>query len=232
MKELQRKKQSPKDFIIYEDEAILVCHKPSGLAVQTKELTQKDLESILKTYVSSQTTPYLALINRLDQPVEGLVLFAKTPEAASNLTIQLNNHTLEKEYLAITSPPPALPEQTLIDYLIRDGRQNRSFVVNCPTETPALQGKAKKSELHYQILKKQDNQALLKIRLKTGRHHQIRVQLANQNAPLLGDVKYGGAPSTCLCLCSHRLTFLHPTTNASMEFTALPKNPAFSQFLL
>lgn len=231
MKQLQRKTQSPKDFIVYEDNAILVCHKPSGLAVQTKQVAQKDLESILKTYVSSSASPYLAVINRLDQPVEGLVLFARTPEAASCLTSQLNGHTLEKEYLAITSPAPAIPEQTLIDYLVRDGRQNQSFVIDSAHAQACQKANAKKAELHYQTLQIQDTQAFIKITLKTGRHHQIRVQMTNQNAPLLGDTKYGGLPSPFLCLCSHRLAFLHPVTKTFMEFTVFPKNPAFSPFL-
>ena len=232
MKELQRKKHSPKDLIIYEDEAILVCHKPCGLAVQTKQVAQKDLESIMKTYISAQTAPYLALINRIDQPVEGIVLFAKTSHAAAVLTSQLTEHTFEKEYLAITSPPPAVSEQTLIDYLIRDSRQNRSFVMNDTTENSTLQPKAKRAKLHYQTLQTQENQALLKIQLETGRHHQIRVQLANQNTPLLGDTKYGGAPNAFLCLCAHRLAFLHPLTKTPVEFCITPKNPAFSRYLL
>lgn len=231
MKQLQRKTQSPKELIVYEDNAILVCHKPSGLAVQTRQVAQKDLESILKTYVSSSANPYLAIINRLDQPVEGLVLFARTPEAAACLTSQLDSHTLEKEYLAITSPAPAIPSQTLIDYLVRDGRQNRSFVID-PTHAAAChKTTAKKAELYYQTLQIQDTQALIKITLKTGRHHQIRVQMANEKAPLLGDTKYGGVPGSCLCLCSHRLAFLHPATKTFMEFTVSPKNPAFSRFL-
>lgn len=231
MKQLQRKTQAPKEFIVYEDNAVLVCHKPSGLAVQTRQVAQKDLESILKTYVSSSASPYLAIINRLDQPVEGLVLFARTPEAAACLTSQLDSHTLKKEYLAITSPAPAIPEQTLIDYLVRDGRQNQSFVINPAHAEACHKANAKKAELHYQTLQIQDTQALVKITLKTGRHHQIRVQMANQKAPLLGDTKYEGLPSPFLCLCSHRLAFLHPVTKTFMEFTAFPKNPAFSHFL-
>lgn len=231
MKQLQRKTHSPKELIVYEDNAILVCHKPSGLAVQTRQVAQKDLESILKTYVSSSANPYLAIINRLDQPVEGLVLFARTPEAASCLTSQLNKHTLEKEYLAITSPAPAIPEQNLVDYLIRDSEQNRSFVIDSVHVSPSHNGAAKKSELYYQTLQVQGTQALLKITLKTGRHHQIRVQMANQKAPLLGDTKYGGLQNSYLCLCSHRLAFLHPVTKNFMEFTVSPKNPAFSRFL-
>lgn len=229
MKQLQRKTEFSKEFIIYEDNAVLVCHKPSGLAVQTRQVAQKDLESILKTYVSSSQSPYLAIINRLDQPVEGLVLFARTPKAAACLTSQLDNHTLEKEYLAITSPAPAVPAQTLIDYLVRDGRHNRSFVIDSAHASDLHN--AKRAELYYQTLHVKDTQALVKITLKTGRHHQIRVQMANQKAPLLGDTKYGGLKNTCLCLCSHRLAFLHPVTNTFMEFTVPPKNPAFSPFL-
>lgn len=226
MKPLQRKESSPKEFIIYEDSAFLVCHKPAGLAVQTRQVAEKDLENILKTYVSSSPSSYLAVINRLDQPVEGLILFARTPEAAADLTAQLTAHTLQKEYLAITSPAPAIAEQTLTDYLIRDGRQNRSYVADT-----SKKAEAKKAELRYRILQVQGSQALVKINLKTGRHHQIRVQMAHQNAPLLGDTKYGGLANSGLCLCSHRLAFLHPVTKAPMEFTTKPKNPAFSRFL-
>lgn len=142
MKPLQRKESSPKEFIIYEDSAFLVCHKPAGLAVQTRQVAEKDLENILKTYVSSSPSSYLAVINRLDQPVEGLILFARTPEAAADLTAQLTAHTLQKEYLAITSPAPAIAEQTLTDYLIRDGRQNRSYVADT-----SKKAEAKKAEL-------------------------------------------------------------------------------------
>lgn len=229
MKQLQPKKQTVtefniKDLIIYEDEAILVCHKPSGLAVQTKQVAQNDLESMLKTYLSSQAVPYLAIINRLDQPVEGLVLFAKTLQATASLTSQLNDHKFEKEYLAITSPPPSIAEQTLTDYLFRDGKQNLSFVVE--------RTKGKKSILHYQLMQQHDNQALLKIQLQTGRHHQIRVQLSNQNAPLLGDTKYGGVSNALLCLCACRLAFRHPVTHTFTEFCITPKNPAFSTYLI
>ena len=227
MKPLQRKVSSPKEYIVYEDSDILVCHKPSGLAVQTKQIAEKDLENMLKTYLSSSPSPYLAVINRLDQPVEGLILFAKTPKAAANLTAQLTKHTLKKEYLAITSPVPAIAEQTITDYLMRDGRQNRSYVADA-----SQQVMAKKAELHYKILQTQDAQALIKINLKTGRHHQIRVQMANQNAPLLGDAKYGGLANSSLCLCSHHLAFLHPVTKTPMEFTVTPQNPAFSRFSL
>lgn len=226
MKQLQNKETSVKKLIIYEDSSILICHKPAGLAVQTRQVAQSDLESMLKTYVSSSSCAYLAVINRLDQPVEGLILFAKTPKAAANLTAQLTAHTLQKEYLAITSPAPAISEQTLSDYLIKDGRQNRSYVADA-----SQKANVKKAELHYRTLQIRDSQALVKITLKTGRHHQIRVQMANVNAPLLGDTKYGGLENSNLCLCSYKLAFLHPTTKAPLEFSVSPKNPAFSRFL-
>ena len=132
MKPLQQKTYDISKIIIYEDKDILVCHKPAGLPVQTKSLTQKDLESLLKNHLAktlkNKQTPYLAIINRLDQPVEGLVLFAKNQKAAAELTRQLTTNQVVKEYLAITSVIPQKSAQTLTDYLIKDGKTNLSKV--------------------------------------------------------------------------------------------------------
>ena len=129
MKPLQRTTYDISQIIVYEDEDIMVCHKPAGLPVQTKKLTQKDLESLLKIHLANTTkqpSPYLGVINRLDQPVEGLVLFAKNQKAAAELTRQLTTGQIVKEYLAITSALPANSAQTLTDYLVKDGKNNLS----------------------------------------------------------------------------------------------------------
>lgn len=229
MKPLQRKTYDISQIIMYEDRNILVCHKPAGLPVQTKNLTQKDLESILKTHLAPKTdikeAPYLAVINRLDQPVEGLVLFAKTPKAASNLTKQLTSNQMVKEYLAITSALPIKSAQTLTDYLVKDGKSNLSKVVNSSVK------EAKKAILDYKVVTNNGKHALLQIFLKTGRHHQIRVQMANMGTPLLGDKKYGGKSAENLCLCAWHLAFQHPITLENLNFSVQPQNPEFSSYL-
>lgn len=217
-----------KEYIIYEDSHILLCHKPAGMAVQTRQTSQTDLEHILKNYLSNDTysktnAPYLAVINRLDQPVEGLILFARTKEAATSLSHQLTGHTLTKEYLAITSFIPKEKTATLRDYLKKDSRQNKSFVVS--KETPD----GKSAVLSYQLKETNGTYGLLHINLCTGRHHQIRAQLSHIGTPLLGDEKYGGTPGTQLCLCSCKLSFQHPFTGEKVTFTTTPKNPLFQK---
>lgn len=225
MKPLHQKTYDISKIIIYEDKDILVCHKPAGLPVQTKSLTQKDLESLLKNHLAktlkNKQTPYLAIINRLDQPVEGLVLFAKNQKAAAELTRQLTTNQVVKEYLAITSVIPQKSAQTLTDYLIKDGKTNLSKVA-----TPSIK-EAKKAILDYKVLTHDTIHALLQISLKTGRHHQIRVQMANMGTPLLGDTKYGGDFAVNLCLCASHLAFKHPSTLEKMDFNIQPQNPEF-----
>lgn len=229
MKPLQRKTYDISQIIRYEDKDILVCHKPAGLPVQTKSLTQKDLESLIKNHLSKtvqkESTPYLAVINRLDQPVEGLVLFAKNQKAAAELTRQLTASQIVKEYMAITSTIPDKTSQTLTDYLIKDGKNNLSKVADSSVK------EAKKAVLDYKVITSNEKHALLQISLKTGRHHQIRVQMANMGTPLLGDTKYGGAPADNLCLCASHLAFHHPVTLEKMDFNIQPQNPEFSFYL-
>lgn len=215
-----------KNYILYEDTHILVCHKPANMAVETKSVAQKDLESVLKNYLalSKSNSVYLATINRLDQPVEGLILFAKTKEAAGNLSRQLNQNLITKEYVAILSCIPKKLQGTLKDYLIKDKKSNRSLVTSSDTREARL------AELSYEVIETLEQTALVRIQLKTGRHHQIRVQFSHLGTPLLGDVKYGGNNASNLCLCSFHLSFLHPVTKKQMDFTALPHNPEFSRF--
>ena len=220
--------------IIYEDDQVLVFHKPSGLAVQTSRFGQQDVVSILKNYrAKNRELPYIALINRLDQPVEGLLLVAKTKEAAAALTRQLTEHRLDKCYRAVVrndreKPLRAGEEGVLTDYLLKDGRTNCSGVVQKGTEG------AKKAVLKYRVEKVCKCMAELYIELCTGRHHQIRVQMANAALPILGDLKYGrGAAAegfemkTPLALCSVKIIFMHPKSMKKMEFEIEPENPSF-----
>ena len=183
--------------ILFEDQEILVCHKPSGVPAQTNRIGTPDLVSILKNHLRKESrSPYLALIHRLDQPVEGLMVFAKTPRSAK----ELSRH--------------------LTDYLVKDARSNTSHI--CSKDTP----QAKIAKLHYKVLAAGTTAdgsscSLLKIHLDTGRHHQIRVQMAHMGHPLIGDRKYNltGTSSPKLLLCAFRLSFRHPVTGKKMEFT-------------
>lgn len=202
--------------IVYEDASLLVVDKPAGLAVETKRVAEEDLESLLKKrYPKDQS---LSPITRIDQPVSGLVLFARTKEAAADLSRQLNEHTIRKKYRAFVSgsfeSAKAAEERELRDRLMKDGRNNSSRVVK-PGEKDYKN--AKEAILFY----KEVAPGELVIDLKTGRHHQIRVQLANAGHPILGDYKYGNAESvaetkekgiTKLMLFAEELSFRHPVT--------------------
>ena len=204
--------------ILYEDDAILVCVKESGVATQTKQIGQKDMESMLRTYrMQKGEQSYIGVIHRLDQPVSGVMVFAKTKEAAADLSRQVATKAADKYYYAVTDGVPEKKTGTLEDYLLKDGKTNLSKVVTRQTSG------AKRAELSYEVLKQSETRALLNIKLATGRHHQIRVQMANAGWPLVGDRKYnfkenmkpGSEP---MCLCSYKLAFVHPVTKKKMEF--------------
>lgn len=214
-------------MILYEDEYILVIHKPAGIATQTSRLGQADVESELKNYLAKNNkSPYLAIIHRLDQPVEGLLVFAKTPQAAKILSAELQNGNLKKTYHALVHCEAELPakEMKLTDYLLKDTRTNLSKAVS-----PNTAG-AKRAELTWKAVgkTKRDNVALIEIVLHTGRHHQIRVQMSNAGMPLIGDMKYGNDCTKRIseemdikqtALLADRLELIHPKTQKSMLFS-------------
>jgi len=242
-----------KTKILFEDEHILVVYKPAGIATQAAGSMQMDVVSELRNYLME---PYIGLIHRLDQPVEGVLVFAKTPQAAAELSKQAAGRSMKKEYLAavlLEKPEKNLKvykeneKVVLTDYLLKNGRTNTSKVVSSSEKN------AKKAVLSYSIIKiskiNKDNlkaeteiltkseiekmqTALLRIQLETGRHHQIRVQLANGHMPLLGDLKYGSEESKKVssamgikdvALCAHKLIFKHPKTGKTLEFSISPQ---------
>ena len=227
--------------LLFEDQDIIVCHKSAGIATQTGKIGEKDMVSELKNYLSDGNLstgtgkePYVGLVHRLDQGVEGVLVFAKTPSAAADLSKQVTEHTMKKFYYAVVSGTVKQQEATLVDYLIKDGKTNTSRVVN-----KGMTG-AKRAELTYRCLN-QNDVSLLEIELITGRHHQIRVQLSNQGLPLVNDYKYGYhdtsrqdktvTKSEGIALCAYKLSFLHPKKHKPMTFTVTPSNPVFEELL-
>ena len=204
--------------ILYEDDTILVCHKPAGVAVQTKRLGQADMESLLKNYrVGKGEPPYIGVVHRLDQPVEGVMVFAKTKEAASALSRQIAAKLTDKYYYAMVDGIPKKKKDILEDYLLRDGRTNTSAVVRKGTP------EAKCAKLSYEVLEQKGERAILRIKLETGRHHQIRVQLSHAGMPIVGDRKYNFkenmTPSGMqLALCSYQIGFNHPKSHKNLTF--------------
>ncbi|MEG0961885.1 MAG: RNA pseudouridine synthase [Lachnospiraceae bacterium] len=213
--------------ILYEDEVLVVCRKPAGIPVQTARQGQPDMISILRNrYARKKQYTEIFPIHRLDQPVEGVMVFARTKEAASSLSRQVQEKEMDKYYLAIVAGIPSSESGCLEDYLCKDGRTNMSKVV--PKGTPH----AKFAKLSYQVVKKYENKSLVQIKLETGRHHQIRVQLAHAGYPLVGDKKYNSSQQEVylpIGLCSVRITFCHPITGKKMDFKVSPIGEAFEK---
>lgn len=210
--------------IVFEDAYVIVCHKEAGLATQSGKTFEKDLVSALKKHLATELkkpNPYLGVIHRLDQPVEGLLVFAKTPEAGKKLSGQLIGGELNKKYKARVYGCPAKEEDTLTDYLLKEG--NVAKVVNQENK------EAKKAVLTYRRMEGSlgDQESLLEVEIETGRFHQIRAQLSHAGFPILGDLKYGSEESIAysqekgirsVALFADTLEFAHPKTGKKMHF--------------
>lgn len=230
--------------ILYEDNDIILCHKPAGIATQTKRLGQQDMESLLKNYrVKKGEAPYIGIIHRLDQPVEGIMVFAKNQKAAANLSKQVQQHVIGKYYYALSAHASGIPNACVLeDYLLTDKKTNVTRVVD--VEALKKQGKdvpkeIKKAKLEYKVIETKADKVLFDIKLYTGRQHQIRVQMANAGCSLVGDTKYGkeqensagkNGKTTGLALCSYRLQFVHPSTGEEMDYKITPQGIHFKAF--
>lgn len=215
--------------IIYEDESLLVCRKPAGIPVQTAKAGQQDMVSLLKNYrMIRKEEPQIYVLHRLDQPVEGIMVFAKHKDAAASLSRQIQQKTVDKYYYALVEGVPNPPEGTLTNYLLRDGKNNTSRVVLEGTKG------AKQAVLSYKVKQTAKDKSLVEIQLETGRHHQIRVQMAQAGYPLVGDKKYNPNCSDGylpIGLCSVKLSFCHPSTGAKLTYAIEPKGAAFQGFV-
>lgn len=217
--------------ILYEDHEITVIRKPAYFSVQSAMQTKADCVSFLKNHIHEKEgikDPYTAPIHRLDEPVEGIVVFANNKRSAAFLSDELKKGRFDKRYTAaVKSSGFAFPEENgqklLVDHIVKEKKGNLSKAV--PEGTPG----AKRAELIYSVdskirLNDTDEVYILDIRLLTGRHHQIRLQLKNAGFPVIGDRKYGSSDENefPLCLCADRLTFNHPKTGKKMEFKIEP----------
>ena len=209
--------------VIYEDNHIIVVEKPVNIPSQGDKTGDIDMLTIIKEYLKEKYNKpgnvYLGLIHRLDRPVGGVMVFAKTSKSAARLSEQVRDKVFKKKYLVIANGK--LDNQTgiLSDYLLKNERKNMSRVVPEGTKN------SKFAELDYEVLKYDEelNLSVLKINLHTGRHHQIRVQLSSRNHSIYGDQKYGGrGHGKQICLWAYELTIKHPITKDEMTFKSIP----------
>ena len=210
--------------ILYEDNHIIVVEKPVNIPSQGDKTGDIDMLAIVKQYIKEKYNKpgnvYLGLVHRLDRPVGGVMVFAKTSKAAARLSEQVREKVFKKNYLVIVNGKFEKNKGTLQDYLLKNEKTNMSKVVKEGTKN------SKYAELDYEVLKydKELNLSVLKIDLHTGRHHQIRVQLSSRQHSIYGDQKYGGrGHGKQICLWAYKLTIQHPISKEEMVFMAVPE---------
>lgn len=206
---------------MHEDNHLLVVNKPAGILVQGDQTGDTPLVDLGKAYLKEKFNKpgavFLGVVHRLDRPVSGVVVLARTSKALSRMNRLFSERETVKTYIAIVSQSPPANEGTLVHWLRKDESKNRSSVF--ATETPG----AMHAELTYELLGQTGKYWLLRINPRTGRPHQIRVQLASMGCPIAGDVKYGGEPAPDyhgIYLHARRLEFVHPVTKEMVSFTA------------
>lgn len=218
--------------VIYEDNHIIVVSKTASEIVQGDKTGDTPLSELVKHYLKEKYNKpgnvFIGVTHRLDRPVSGLVVFAKTSKALARLNEMFKNGDVHKTYWAIVKNCPQETEATLEHYLVRNEKQNKSYTYD--REKPG----AKKAILHYKLIGHSENYFLLEVDLKTGRHHQIRCQLAKIGCPIKGDLKYGfprSNPDGSICLHARRVSFIHPVSKELIELEApLPEGNLWNGF--
>ena len=211
--------------VVYEDNHIIVVEKIVNVPSQSDKTGDVDMLTLVKQYIKEKYNKpgnvYVGLIHRLDRPVGGVMVFAKTSKAASRLSNQVREKTMKKQYLAVVDGKFETTQGTLEDYLYKDERNNMSKVVNKDKKN------AKLAKLDYEVLAYNEvkNLSLLRVNLHTGRHHQIRVQLSHAGHSIFGDQKYGTrGQGKQIALWAYELTIQHPITKEEMTFKCLPES--------
>ena len=219
--------------VIYEDNHIIIVSKDAGEIVQGDKTGDIPLSETVKAYIKEKYDKpgnvFIGVPHRLDRPVSGIVVLAKTSKALSRLSEMFRDGEVQKTYWAIVKNMPPKNEDELVHYLVRNEKLNKSFAYD--HEVP----NSKKAILHYKIIGKSDNYYLLEVDLKTGRHHQIRCQLAKIGCPIKGDLKYGSErsnPDGSICLHARKVSFLHPVKKITIEVKAVvPQTNLWTSFI-
>ncbi len=218
--------------ILFEDNHLIVINKLPGQLVQPDTTGDDSLEEQIKLYIKYRYNKpgdaFLGVAHRIDRPVSGAVVFAKTSKALVRLNEMLKQHQLKKTYWAIVKNQPPQQSALLSQYILRNSKQNKSQVYNMPVKDALL------AELTYKLIGSSERYYLLEIDLMTGRHHQIRAQLASINCPIQGDIKYGSQrsnPDGSICLHARTLEFTHPVSQQAMLIEApVPENNLWKLF--
>ncbi len=207
--------------VIYEDNHIIVVNKSASEIVQGDKTGDIPLSDMVKTYLKEKYQKpgnvFVGVTHRLDRPVSGLVVFAKTSKALSRLNEMFRVGDVQKTYWAIVKNEPKQPEGELVHWLVRNEKQNKSYAYEREVKD------AKKAVLRYRMIGRSDNYSLLEVELMTGRHHQIRCQLAKMGCPIKGDLKYGSPrsnPDGSICLHARRISFVHPVSKVRIDLEA------------
>lgn len=218
--------------VLYEDNHIIIVNKTVSEIVQGDKTGDKPLSEIVKDWIKEKYNKpgnvFCGVTHRLDRPVSGIVIFAKTSKALARLNAMFKDKEIKKTYWAIVKNKPKQENGTLINYLVKNEKQNKSYAYD--TEKP----NSKKAILHYKLIAKSDKYNLLEIDLETGRHHQIRTQLANMGCVIKGDLKYGADrsnPDGGISLHAHKVSFIHPVSQELIEVTApVPEDNLWKAF--
>ena len=221
-------------IVVYEDNHIIVVNKTSSEIVQGDKTGDTPLSEMVKQYLKEKYNKpgnvFIGVTHRLDRPVSGLVVFAKTSKALPRLNEMFRNGEVKKTYWAIVKECPKETEGELVHYLVRNEKQNKSYAYDKEVKN------SKKAVLHYKLIDHSQNYYLLEVDLKTGRHHQIRCQLAKMGCPIKGDLKYGAPrsnPDGSICLHARKVRFIHPVSKELIELEApLPEGNLWKGFEL
>lgn len=207
--------------IIYEDNHVIVVNKPQGIPSQGDKTGDLDMLTLVKQYLKEKYNKpgdvYLGLVHRLDRSTAGLMMFAKTSKAASRISNYIREGNFKKEYLAVVCKKLKIGKtEVLENYLVKDERNNKSRVASKDEKN------AKLAKLEYTVIGNYEQYSYIRVKLYTGRHHQIRVQMSNIGCPLYGDIKYGGEKGKLALFATHLETY-HPTKDEILAFDLLPE---------
>jgi len=207
--------------VLFEDNHLLIVNKKSGDIVQGDKTRDKPLSDVVKEYIKEKYNKpgevFLGVVHRLDRPTSGIIIFARTSKALERLNKMLRERTISKTYWAVVKNTPLKEKDSLIHFLKKNPKNNKSTVFTKETDA------SKKAILHYSVIKKLDNYSLLEIDLETGRHHQIRAQLAYIGSPIKGDLKYGASRSNkdgSIHLHARKILFTHPVSKENISILA------------